>query len=96
MTVRLWLLRAPTLATDEGPAELGYTKPFLLLSYLALQQDWVTRDHLATLFWPDALTATARRNLRRLISRLREVPGSDGVEVQPDRLRWQVKTDVHE
>lgn len=70
--------------------------PVMLLVYLALQDDWVGRGHLATLFWPEAAEGAARRNLRRLISRLSEVPFAGEVEIAPDRLRWTAHTDVHE
>ncbi len=94
MTTLLWLLGKPAYGPADGRAELAVSLPVVLLAYLALQENWVSRQHLATLFWPDAAEGGARRNLRRLISRIGEVPFADGVEIQADRLRWSVGTDV--
>jgi DNA-binding SARP family transcriptional activator len=52
-------------------AQLGSTsiafapnKRFQLLCYLAYHGDWLSRDKLAFLFWPDTDEQTARKNLR--------------------------------
>lgn len=95
MSTRFWLLRRPAYGPADAPAAVTVSMPVILLAYVALQDDWVSRAHLATLFWPEAAEGSARRNLRRLISRLGEVPFASGVEVEADRLRWQVATDVH-
>ena len=45
-----------------------------LLAYLALEADRAhARDSLATLFWPDQPTATARHNLRQTLYQLRRL-----------------------
>lgn len=94
MPVSLWLLRRPAIGPAPHPVSLGYSRPFILLTCLALHGDWLTREYLAALFWPEATEAAARRNLRRLVSRLPEIPGAHSAEVEPDRLRWLIKTDV--
>lgn len=68
---------------------------FRLLVYVALRGDWVSRDELATLFWPEHPQAAARSNLRKL---LHEVRGLDLPQLESDRsaLRWLVQTDVAE
>lgn len=65
-----------------------------LLFYLAYHGDWVSRERLAFLFWPDMPDAQAKRNLRRLLGRSRALGQAQGLEVEADRLRWQVATDV--
>jgi DNA-binding SARP family transcriptional activator len=35
-------------------------KRFQLLAYLAYQEDWVSRDKLVFLFWPDESNVSAR------------------------------------
>lgn len=46
-------------------------KRFQLLAYLACKADWVPREQLAYLFWPDDTSGSARKNLRHLTSRVR-------------------------
>ena len=96
MELALWLLGTPAYGRDTERADLPVSMPVTLLVYLALQAGWVSRSHLATLFWPETDESAARRNLRRLISRLPEVNFADGVEVEADKLRWLVRSDVHE
>ncbi|WP_299430537.1 hypothetical protein, partial [uncultured Meiothermus sp.] len=54
-------------------------KRYLLLAYLAHSGDWISREHLAYLFWSESETTTARKNLRHLLARVR------ALEWQPDR-----------
>jgi predicted ATPase len=69
-------------------------KRYLLLSYLAFCGDWVSREHLACLFWLDSDSTSARKNLRHLLSRVRALEWQPGLETQQEYLRWQVDTDV--
>lgn len=81
-----------------GVAEVSFVpdKRYQLLSYLAYQGDWVGRDRLAFLFWPDTDSANARQNLRGLIQRLRTLPFDPALDSTPHQLRWDVRTDVAE
>ena len=81
-----------------GSAEVSFVpdKRYQLLSYLAYQGDWVGRDRLAFLFWPDTDSANARQNLRGLIQRLRTLSFDPEIESTPHQLRWEVQTDVAE
>lgn len=78
----------------------GELIPFLderrcrLLAYLAFSGDWVERDRLAGLLWPDHEAGAARRNLRKIVFRAREVPWSADLQVRGKRLRWPVATDL--
>lgn len=69
-------------------------KPYQLLAYLAYQQDWVNREHLAFLFWSDLSDEAARRNLRKTIFKLRRLNLLQTLDIEHGRLRWQVDTDV--
>lgn len=95
MNGRLLLLGPPAVESDGLTQQIPASKPFLLLAYLALAGNWVAREQLAALFWPDSPEGDARRNLRRLVSRLDELPFGHEVEVEATRLRWAVGTDVH-
>jgi DNA-binding SARP family transcriptional activator len=46
-------------------------KRYLLLAYLAYSGDWVSREHLACLFWSETDSTSARKNLRHLLSQMR-------------------------
>ena len=65
-----------------GPADLAYAG------------GWVPRDRLAFLFWPDTADTTARHNLRQLLKRIRRLEWLTGLDVDADRVRWPVLTDV--
>jgi DNA-binding SARP family transcriptional activator len=65
-----------------------------LLAYLAYSGDWVSREKLAYLFWADSANAKAQQNLRGLLHRVRSLPWLCGLEVEAQRLRWPVETDV--
>jgi predicted ATPase/DNA-binding SARP family transcriptional activator len=69
-------------------------KRYQLLAYLAYQGDWVSRDRLAYLFWPDVSPDKARNNLRQLLRRARALAFGAELEVESRRLRWAVETDV--
>jgi DNA-binding SARP family transcriptional activator len=65
-----------------------------LLAYLGFDGGWVERDRLALLFWPEADEQAAKRNLRQLLLRVRQLEWADGIEATAAALRWAVPTDV--
>jgi tetratricopeptide (TPR) repeat protein/DNA-binding SARP family transcriptional activator len=69
-------------------------KRFQLLAYLAYQGEWVSRDKLVFLFWPDEANHLARQNLRQLLKHIRNFPWLTGLESDDHRVRWLVNTDV--
>lgn len=69
-------------------------KRYLLLAYLAYSGDWVSREHLACLFWSETDSTSARKNLRHLLSRVRALEWQPELEVRQEHLRWQIDTDV--
>lgn len=79
-----------------GLAEVSFVpdKRFQLLSYLAYHGDWIGRDRLAFLFWPDTDSANSRQNLRGLLRRLQSLPFDAGIEVTPHQMRWGIKSDL--
>ncbi|UBV45103.1 AAA family ATPase (plasmid) [Deinococcus taeanensis] len=91
----LRLLDQPHLDLDSGGRlELPVTRPALLLLYLACRGEWVSRSTLASLFHPETDESTARRNLRVLINRARALSWSRGVEVEQNRIRWLIPSDL--
>ncbi|WP_326534800.1 ATP-binding protein [Pseudorhodoferax sp.] len=93
------VLGPPRLAIAGRLAAPGARKAIALLAYLALEGR-STRAKLATLFWPELSGASARRNLRRELHRLRSA-GAEQVllddgdtlalapQVQVDALRFE-------
>ena len=66
-----------------------------LLGYLACKAgDWVEREKVAFLFWPDVDDGRARKNLRSLVARCRNLPFAGTLEADPHRLRWPIYSDV--
>lgn len=71
-------------------------KPHALLAYLAYQQDWVSREQLADVFWSDTVNASARRNLRKILFKIRALTWFDDFEEDNPGLRWFTQNDVRD
>ena len=68
---------------------------FQLLALLALRSgEWLPRDRIAALFWPDRSNTDARRNLRKVVFTMYELPHAQAVEANEHALRWSVATDL--
>jgi DNA-binding SARP family transcriptional activator len=93
-SISLRLLGSPHVLTEDKRLDLTPQKPILFLLYLAIKHDWVTRDELGVVFYPEDDEASARHNLRVLINRAKTVTWSEGLEVDQHRLRWLVPSDV--
>lgn len=68
--------------------------PRALLALLACRPGWWTREELLGVLRPDAPEAEALRYLRQLVHRARLSPEAVGLDIEGDRLRWRVATDV--
>ncbi len=90
----LRLFGAPVADTGEGPVQFRAERRFQLLAYLAIRKDWVARDELAHLFWPDQDNASARRNLRWVLHSAKELDGLPDLEADRERVRFATATDV--
>ncbi len=78
----------------DGQPVAGFEQSRLqhLLAYLVLHRDApVSRQQLAFSFWPDTTDQQARKNLRTLLTRLRQaLPAADDVvAVTPQTLHWR-------
>ncbi len=98
-TPHLYLLGPPRLHWPTGrEAELPNALPGYLMAYLAQRQDWVPREHLSTLFWPNAAAAEAQHNLRANVLRVRTWLEQQGLAsallAERTRLRWALPCDV--
>jgi predicted ATPase/DNA-binding SARP family transcriptional activator/Tfp pilus assembly protein PilF len=68
---------------------------YQLLALLAVKRgEWVSRNEIGSLLWPDHATAQARSNLRNVLFKARAVPGAASVQANDHALRWDVPTDL--
>ena len=88
------LLGAPQLRHANGSYDPPPTKATILLYYLAYKGEWCSRNELLYLFYPDTAEEAARSSLRQLLTSIRRLPYSEGLEIEATRLRWQIATDV--
>lgn len=88
------LLGPPQIWTGGGWRDLPLDKRLALLTTLAVSDNWVTRERLSYLFWPDIPSTQSRINLRRLLLRARSLPLPVPIQADDNRLRWMVGSDV--
>lgn len=93
---RLRLLGTPALVHAEGSTALSLSTPTSLLFYLAADGDWVSRSELAYLYRPDESESDALTYLRLQVHRAQALPWAGSLEVEPQRLRWRIATDLNE
>lgn len=97
---RLHLLGTPCLrlADADPPRLLPDALPGYLLAYLGARGDWVLREEVAVLLWPEAAEPEAQHNLRVNLNRVRGLLRGWGVEdalqAERRRVRLLVDTDV--
>jgi DNA-binding SARP family transcriptional activator len=94
VTVQLQLLGSAERALDGGWQPIPVQQSLLFSAYLAYREDWVQRDELLALFWPDQDEKTARHNLSQLLYHCRRQRWAAGLEAERQRVRWPIATDV--
>ena len=92
--LRAQLLGAARIELATKTVDFAPDKRYQLLAYLAHRGDWVRRDELAHLFWPEVVDKAARHSLRQLLKRVRKLEWLTGLEADAQRVRWRVETDV--
>src|SRR5215510_5879361 len=94
----LRLLQTPGWSTPGAQHDLPPTVPGWVVAFLALQGDWIGRERVAALFWPDAGNDEALNNLRVNLHRTKQLLDGWGVDatLQADRrrVRLSLPTDV--
>ena len=88
------LLGVPKARLDTHTVEFTADMRYQCLAYLAVVGDWVRRDDLVFLFWPDTPQDRARKHLRQLLKRIRKLEWLTGFDSDARRVRWPVTTDV--
>jgi predicted ATPase/DNA-binding SARP family transcriptional activator len=94
----LHLLDTPHWRQGESRWDLPDTLPGWTLAFLSVQRDWVARERLCTLIWPDAGVAEAQHSLRVNLYRVRAILAGWGAgtafEAERKRVRLRLPTDV--
>src|SRR5581483_535296 len=94
--LRMELLGGFRLSADgEAVGAIESNRAQSLLAYLALRAgEFVPRQRVAFLFWPESTEAQARTNLRQLLHHLRSAwPEADThLEAEGPNLRWRADT----
>jgi DNA-binding SARP family transcriptional activator len=99
MDIRLQTLGGLRVFRDGGEITSLSRKPVraALLVYLAVERS-ASREHLATLLWPDRPPDRARRSLNNTVYELRSDLGPDAITTRGDTVtaaEW-IRTDFHE
>lgn len=98
-TTRVQLLGAPRVVRGPHALDLPSSAPGLLIAYLAARGDWLAREAVAVLFWPEASEADAQHHLRVTLHRARQWLERAGLGKQllaeRRRLRLDVGCDVN-
>ena len=76
----LHLLDTPHWTSAQSQWDLPHTLPGWTVAFLGVQRQWVSREHLCTLLWPDATASHAQHNLRVNLYRVRALLESWGIE----------------
>lgn len=85
----LRLLGPPQIVADGRGVGVDTRKAIALAAYLALEGRTLSRDHLATLLWPEADQSRARSALRRTLSALNAALGGRGLVIERESLRFR-------
>ncbi|MCP5096305.1 MAG: hypothetical protein GY943_12205, partial [Chloroflexi bacterium] len=93
----LHLLGTPRIERDQIAQSIPTRKGIALLAYLAHSQQPISRNELATLFWPELDQQRARAALRRDLHRLNQALGENWASIERESicLHTDVWVDVH-
>lgn len=91
---RLRLLGLPSVVLGDRVLPLGTSRPMQLLAHLAVRAEWVGRDELTQLFWPDRDHRLARSNLRNLLHKTLAAAPWVPVEATEHALRLLAPSDL--
>jgi predicted ATPase/DNA-binding SARP family transcriptional activator len=89
---------SPAWRLAEVTHALPNTLPGWTIALLAIEGDWISRERLLTLLWPEAASAEAQHSLRVNLHRVRAVLTGwglpDALEAERRRVRLSLPSDV--
>ena len=84
---QILLFGPPRVERERQVVPINRRKMLALLAYLLVTRQPHSRETLATLFWPDFDTSSALANLRRDLSRLKEVLGERILIIEREKVQ---------
>lgn len=96
MALKLCLLGGLSVSHGEQQRQIPLDRPVSLLVCLAVRGDWVGRSELALMYRPDSDERQGLAYVRTIIHRARQLDWAGDLEVQGDRVRLLVGSDVAE
>ena len=94
----LHLFDSPHWAGSQGRFDLPATLPVWTIACLVVQGDWVAREDICALFWPELGASAAQHNLRTNLYRVRALLAQWGLnqalQGERARVRLQLPCDV--
>lgn len=88
-------LFGPPLLPLARPGPAVAERRIQLLAYLAVHAgQWLPRERLAALFWPERPPSEARRNLRKVLHEARSAVAGNPPQASEHAVRWSVETDL--
>lgn len=96
MACKVQLLGIPQTSTKGNWQPLPNNQFLLLSAYLLYKEDWVSRDDLLYLFWPEEPEKTARHNLSQLLYHSKKQDWLQQLETERTRVRLILATDLSE
>jgi predicted ATPase/DNA-binding SARP family transcriptional activator len=91
----LYLFGTPQIEYGGAPVKLAQRKPLALLAYLGVTGTPHTREHLATLLWPEAEQNRALAYLRNGLWQLNQTPAGAWVDVEHDTVVLRQGPDLY-
>ena len=92
--LKLFLFGPPRLEREGRVVNIRRRKALALAAYLAATGQPHSREALATIFWPDLKPAAARTNLRRELSRLKNILGPGQLAIDREHIRLNAQSDL--
>lgn len=92
--LKLYLFGSPHIEVQGRIINVSLRKALAILAYLCVTRRTVTRDALATLFWPEADQKTGRANLRRTIYNLKNIVSNDLLEISTESISIRSESDL--
>ncbi len=92
----LYVFGPPKIALDEASIHIPRRKAIATLVYLAVTGQTQSRDSLAALLWPENNQGKARAELRRMLSALNQVLGSNWLYADRETVCLNTNNDPSE
>ncbi len=90
------LLGTPRWVQDGVPTALPRDGSLWLIAFLNAHDEFVSREEVLEMLYPEVEPGTARNRLRQLLHRTRALGWASGLESDAHGLRWNARCDVRD